>query len=253
MSGSLEGKTIVVTGAAGGLGGAAARLFAEAGARLVLGDLNAAGLRDLERELDDAVVKAVAGDLSRERDARTLIAAAPERLDGLFNVVGISGRSLGDGPAHACELAGWERVLAVNLTSAFLCCKHAVPRMQEGGGGSIVNLGSVLGLGGHPLFATHAYAASKGGLIVLTRAMAATYARDGIRCNVLCPGLVRTPMSSRAQTNSEIQAALPDLQPLTGDLLSPKAIAEAALFLLSEASAALTGVVLPVDAGWTLR
>src|SRR5439155_13684846 len=115
-----------------------------------------------------------------------------------------------------CTVEGWDFVLETNLKSVFLCCKFAVPHMRdEGSGGAIVNVSSVLGLVGDPLFATHAYAASKGGILALTRAMAVTYAPDRIRVNALCPGLIRTPMSERAANDPEIQAALPRLQPLT--------------------------------------
>jgi meso-butanediol dehydrogenase / (S,S)-butanediol dehydrogenase / diacetyl reductase len=108
-------------------------------------------------------------------------------------------------------------VLEANLRSVFVYCKHAVPLLRAAGGGAIVTVSSVLGLvGGDRDFATHAYAAAKAGVIGLTRAMAATYARDGIRCNVVCPGLIETPMSRRAQEDSRIRARLPELQPLTG-------------------------------------
>ena len=258
MAGRLEGKSIVITGAAGGIGSSAARLFAAEGARLTLGDLDGAALASVATELRAAghAPTVHTGDLTREEAARGLMKAALSaygRLDGLFNVAGISGRRFGDGPVDACTVEGWEKVLSVNLKGAFLCCKYAIPAMREAGGGSIVNLSSVLGLGGHELFSTHAYAASKGGLVALTRSMAATYAREGIRCNVICPALVRTPMSARAQDDETILEALPDLQPLTGDFLAPEDVANAALFLASDESAAITGVVLPVDAGWRLR
>jgi NAD(P)-dependent dehydrogenase (short-subunit alcohol dehydrogenase family) len=136
----------------------------------------------------------------------------------------------------------------------FLVCKHAVPALRARGGGSVINLSSVLALvGGDDDFATHAYAASKGGIVALTRAMAVTYARDGIRCNVLCPGLIETPMSRRAQADPSIVARLPELQPLTGAFGRAQDVASAALFLASAASGFVTGAVLPIDGGWTAR
>src|SRR5438046_2019930 len=120
--------------------------------------------------------------------------------------------------------------------SVFLCCKHAIPLMRRSGGGSIINTASVLGLVGHELFDAHAYAAAKGGVIALTRAMAIRYAAEQIRVNVLCPGLIRTGMSRRAQEDATILAAMPELQPLTGDFGAPEDVAEAAVFLASDAS-----------------
>jgi NAD(P)-dependent dehydrogenase (short-subunit alcohol dehydrogenase family) len=112
----------------------------------------------------------------------------------------------------------------------------------------------VLGLvGGDEDFATHAYAASKGGIVSLSRAIAVTYAPQRVRCNVLCPGLVRTAMSRRAQDDPRIAARLPELQPLAGDFLEPEDVAQAALFLASPASRFVTGAVVPVDAGWTAQ
>ena len=176
------------------------------------------------------------------------------RLDAIFNAAGISGRRFGDGPVAECTEEGWHAVIDANLTSVFLCCKHAVAAMLEGDGGAIVNLGSVLGLvGGDEHFATHAYAASKGGIVALTRAIASSYAPRGIRANVVAPGLIRTRMSLRAQEDPAILADLPRLQPLTGDFGAPEDVAEAALYLASDAAAFVTGVVLPVDAGWTAR
>ncbi len=120
------------------------------------------------------------------------------RLDGAFNGAGISGRRYGDGPVDECTEEGWDTVLEANLKSVYWCCRHEVAALRAAGaGGSIVNLSSVLALvGGDGDFATHAYAASKGAIVSLTRAMAVTYAAERIRCNVLAPGLIATPMSS---------------------------------------------------------
>ena len=186
LDGSLTGKVAVVTGAAGGIGGAVAAAFAEAGAEVVA----------LDREQADVSV-----------------ADEVERVDVLFNGVGISGRRLGDGPVDECTEIAWDTVLATNLKSIFLCSKHAVPLLRAAGGGAIVNLTSIHGLvGGDADFATHAYAASKAGIVGLTRAMAVHYAREEIRCNAIAPGLIRTPMSQRAQNDPGILARLSDLQ-----------------------------------------
>ncbi|HKF14970.1 MAG TPA: SDR family oxidoreductase [Gaiellaceae bacterium] len=215
----------VVTGARGGIGSATVRAFEEAG-------FTVAGI-----DLDDDPA-AVFGDL--------------DTLDILVCAHGISGRSLGDGPVDTCTEEAWDAVLDANLRSVFVYCKQAIPLLRAAGGGAIVTVSSVLGLvGGDEDFATHAYAASKAGLIGLTRAMAASYAKDAIRCNVVCPGLIETPMSRRAQEDEGIRTRLPDLQPLTGDFGTPEDVAQAALYLGT--AAFVTGAVLTVDGGWTAR
>jgi NAD(P)-dependent dehydrogenase (short-subunit alcohol dehydrogenase family) len=171
-------------------------------------------------------------------------------LDVVVNVVGISGRSLGDGPVHECTDEGWDRVIEVNLRSVFLVCRAAIPLLEAGS--SIVNITSVLGLTGDAsgTFVTHAYAASKGGVISLTRAMAATYASQGIRVNAVAPGLVRSGMSQRAQGNEEVLRVAGARQPLTGPLIEPELVARAIAFLSSPAAEGITGTVLPIDGGW---
>jgi NAD(P)-dependent dehydrogenase (short-subunit alcohol dehydrogenase family) len=176
------------------------------------------------------------------------------RLDILVNVAGGSGRKWGDGPADSCTLAGWDQTLALNLDSVFYCCKYALQAMLSQGRGVIVNVASVLGLvGGDEDFATHAYASSKGAVISLTRSIASYYAPRGIRANVICPSLIATPMSQRAQESEHIRSRLPQLQPLTGNFGSPQDVAHAALYLASDESSFVTGSVLTVDGGWTVR
>ena len=245
--GRLQDKVAIVTGAAGGIGQAAVRRFLEEGARVVALDREEGpSSATLCLQVDVTSAESVAA-------AVTQVEAEFGRLDVLLNVVGASGRRMGDGPVDTCTEAGWDWVLDVNLKSTFLCCKYAVPLLRASGGGSIINTGSVLGLVGHEWFDTHAYAASKGAIIALTRAMAARYARDHIRVNVVCPGLIRTPMSLRAQDDPQVIAALEELQPLTGDFGEPADVAEAALYLAADESRFVTGVVLPVDGGWTAR
>lgn len=261
-SGRLAGKVTIVTGAGSGIGRAAAIRFASEGARVALlsrtpgsGEEAAAEAGRVAGPGGDAVF--VPTDVTVAGQVEGAIQATLQRwgrLDGMFNAAGISGRRYGDGPVADCTEEGWHTTIDANLTSVFLCCKYAVQAMLETGGGSIVNLASVLGLvGGDEHFATHAYAASKGGIVALTRAIAAHYAPRRIRANVIAPGLIRTRMSLRAQGDPEILSELPRLQPLTGDFGSPGDVAEAALYLVSDAASFVTGVVLPVDGGWTTR
>ena len=276
MRGRLVGKVAVVTGAGSGIGRAAAIRFAEEGATVVLlsrsagpgeeaadaartGAAEAAGRRGGAGEGDGrAVAEFVRCDVTVEgqvADAYAGIQRRHGRLDVAFHAAGISGRRFGDGPIDACTEEGWETVIAANLTSIGRCCRHATRLMlAQEWGGSIVNLASVLGMvGGDEGFATHAYAASKGGIISLTRAMATFYAPKRIRANVVAPGLIRTAMSARAQGDAAILARLKHLQPISGDFGTAEDVANAALYLASDEAAFLTGVVLPVDGGWTAQ
>jgi len=211
----------IVTGSRGGIGSATTSAFEDAG-------FEVHGL-----DLDDAF-------------------PALDRIDTLVCAHGISGRRLGDGPVDACTEEGWDAVLDANLRSVFLYAKRAIPLLRANGGGSIVTVSSALGLvGGDRDFATHAYAASKSGLIGLTRAMAVTYAPEGIRCNVVAPGLIETPMSARAQSDPGIRARLAHLQPLTGWFGAPEDVARACLYLAT--APFVTGAVLSVDGGWTAQ
>jgi meso-butanediol dehydrogenase/(S,S)-butanediol dehydrogenase/diacetyl reductase len=214
-------KTAVVTGSRGGIGSATVRALEEAG----------------------CAVHGVDKD-----DAWPELA----RLDALVCAHGMSGRGLGDGPVDTCTEEAWDAVLDTNLRSVFLYCKRAIPALRAAGGGAIVTVSSSLGLvGGDDDFATHAYATSKAALIGLTRAMAVTYAKESIRCNVICPGLIATPMSSRVQDDPRIRARLADLQPLTGDFGRPEDVAAAAVYLAT--APFVTGAVLTVDGGWTAK
>jgi NAD(P)-dependent dehydrogenase (short-subunit alcohol dehydrogenase family) len=230
----------LVTGACGGIGGAAAVAFREAGFEVVGAD----------RESGTDVT----ADVATTEGARCAVEAAVERgsLRVVFTAHGISGRDLGDGPVAECTEEGWDAVLNANLRSTFLVCKHAVPKLAEAGGGAIVTLGSVLGLvGGDADFDTVAYAASKAGIVGLTRAIAVRYAGQGIRANVVAPGLIETAMSRRVQEDPRIRDRLGELQPLTGDFGQPEDVARAALYLAQ--AEFVTGTVLVVDGGWTAK
>ena len=257
MSQRLAGKVALVTGAGGGIGRATAQLFAAEGARVAVLDIDRAGGADTAEAIhlagDTAIF--VQTDMIRADQVESAVRQTVDlygRLDVIFNGAGGSGRRWGDGPVADCTEEGWEKTLALNLKSVFLGCKFAIPEMLKAAGGAIVNLASVLGLvGGDADFGTHAYAASKGGVIALTRAIAAYYAPQRIRANVICPSLIATAMSQRAQSDPAIRARLPTLQPLTGDFGQPGDVAHAALYLASDEAQFVTGAVLAVDGGWT--
>lgn len=255
----MEGKVVFVTGVASGIGQAAAQVFAGAGAAVVGIDLDIhQGQTTLDAvHADGGRGLFIPADVTQASHVEAAVAQAVSafgRIDAAFNVVGASGRRHGDGPVHLCTEAGWDWTMDVNLKSMYLCCKHLVAHMLEQGGGSIVNLASVLGMvGGDEDFGTHAYAASKGAVISLTRSMASYYAPHGIRANVICPGLIATAMSRRAQESDHIRHRLKTLQPLTGDFGQAEDVARAALYLASDQAAFVTGTVLTVDGGWTVR
>lgn len=255
---ALTDKIAIVTGGGSGIGRATVQLFAAEGAQVIILDIDADSAAQTLASLNGPYHAS-----SRILDATDApqVASAIEsvvndygRIDVLVNVAGGSGRKWGDGPADSCTIDGWHKTIALNLDSLFYYCKYALQVMLPRRQGVIVNISSVLGLvGGDEDFATHAYAASKGGIISLTRSIASYYAPRGIRANVICPGLIATPMSQRAQESEHIRARLSQLQPLTGDFGSPQDVAQAALYLASDVSSFVTGAVLTVDGGWTVR
>jgi NAD(P)-dependent dehydrogenase (short-subunit alcohol dehydrogenase family) len=196
-------------------------------------------------------------DVRDEAAVRSAVAACIEqfgRIDALFNVAGISARSAGDGPLHECKSAAWDEVMDVNAKGTFLMCREVLGLWtRTAQAGVILNCGSVLAR--HPQrdhFATAGYAASKGAIEAMSVAAAAYYAPSGIRINVIAPGLVRTPMSARAQANPQITEFMKHKQPLTKDLLSAEDIAKTACFLLRNDSSPITGQIVTVDGGWTV-
>lgn len=254
----LAGKTLVVIGGTTGLGLSAARAFLAAGAQgiVVTGrheETAAAALRELG---PSAALHS--GDAADPTHATAAIALARKRFggfDALYHVAGGSGRRMGDGPLHEITDDGVPATFSLNLYSLIYSNRAAVQQfLAQGTGGAILNMGSVLGWSPSPhYFATHLYAAAKSAIIGFTKSAAAYYAPQGIRFNVLAPGLVETPMARRAAGDEKILAFIRTKQPLDGGRIGRAGDCDgAAVYLLSDAARFVTGQVLAIDGGWTV-
>jgi len=258
MSGRLQNRVCLITGSSG-IGAATARLAAGEGASVFVVSRDEDSCRALEEEIGCGYYVA---DLTRAGEVAEAVEsclARRDRIDALFNVAGISGRSYGDGPIHECAESGWDITIETNLKSVYLMCRAVIrqileqPAGQNGLRGVVLNMASVLAFAPEPVFfATHAYAASKSAIIGLTKAMAAYYAPSKIRVNAIAPALVRTPMSQRAQQNPDLLEFIKTKQPLSEDLIEADDVARAAVFLLSDDARNITGEVMSVDAGWRM-
>lgn len=247
----LKNRVALVTGMAMGIGEGIAELFAAEGAAVIGFDINEQGGMATRRRIQAKGGQCLfrAADVSSEKDVQAAVEAARDEfgaIDVLINVVGIASEA----PAHEMELADWDRILRVNLTSMFLTSKHVLPGMLALGHGSIVHITSVqalMGFCGYP----H-YAASKGGIISLTRQMAREYAAHKIRVNCIAPGTVETPLNvevlSRARDPEALRAAWEKMHPI-GRLGQPIDIAYGALYLACDESSWVTGQCLVIDGG----
>ncbi len=245
-------EVLLITGSSG-IAAAVARLWAAEDSVFVFG-INEKECRSLADELDGGYA---VGDVRDEAAVQRAIAECLDRfgrINALMNVAGISARSLGDGPLHQCKSEAWDTVMDVNTKGTFLMCREVLGSWTKNHqAGVILNTGSVLAR--HPQrehFATAAYAASKGAIEAMSIAAAAYYAPENIRINVIAPGLVHTPMTARAQANSEISKYMVHKQPLRKGMLTADDVAKTACFLLRPESSPITGQILNVDAGWTV-
>lgn len=246
-------KVALVTGAASGIGAAAARIFAAHGERVVVSDMNESGGQATAARITGADGEAifVRADVSVAADVQALVSTTVEnfgRLDHAFNNAGIEGEQ-----APLAEIAedDWDRLIGINLRGVWLCMRAEIPAMLERGGGAIVNNASVAGLVGFA--GAGAYTASKHGVVGLTRAAALDYAQLGLRVNAVCPGIIDTPMVARAvEGNPELAAGLKAGEPI-GRLGTPEEIGEAAYWLCSDAASFMTGQAVAVDGGFTAQ
>jgi NAD(P)-dependent dehydrogenase (short-subunit alcohol dehydrogenase family) len=235
----LERKVCVITGAAGGIGSASAHRFMEEGATVVGVDLADDSPGDLALACDVTDEDAVAGLYSRVREQYG-------RIDVLFNNVGIS--PLDDASVLETELAAWQRVQDVNLTSVFLCCKHGIPHLLETGGGSVINTASFVATMGAAT-SQISYTASKGGVLALTRELGVEFARRNVRVNALCPGPVDTPLLRDLYAHDPEAAARRLVHVPMGRFADAIELANAALFLASDESSYITASTFLVDGG----
>jgi NAD(P)-dependent dehydrogenase (short-subunit alcohol dehydrogenase family) len=255
MAHRLQHKRCLIVGGTTGLGRAAARRFLEEGATLMIAGRSAEnGAAALAELASLGTVGFVICDAADSACVDALLVETHERLGGLdvlYHVAGISGRRHGDGPLHACTDAGWQATIDANLKSVFLTNRAAVRHFLRDGRGVILNMASVLAFAPAPrYFDTCAYAATKGGIVAMSREAAARYAPDGIRINVLAPGLIDTPMAARAVADAAIGRYLRSKQPLAQGPGKPEECADAAVFLCSDEARLITGAVLTVDGGW---
>lgn len=247
----LQGKSILVTGAASGIGAAAARLFAAEGARLTLIDRDAAGVEAVAAETG---ALAYSADIADPQSMTGAVAAAVARWGGLsaaFNNAGVEQRGAMMVPIADYPLDDFDRVLGINLRGLMASMQAELPALIAGGGGAIVNTASILGHLGAPGMA--AYSASKHGVIALTKVAALDHARAGVRVNALLPGAVATPMlTDRAFPNNPGYEAFAKASCPMGRLATPSEIAEAAAWLLSDRASFVTGASLVVDGGFSV-
>ena len=253
----LHDKRIVIIGGTAGMGLSAALAFIEEGAKVVVVGLNSENSKSAASQLKENGVVLTA-DATQEETAIKAIQTCTEQLggfDGLYHVAGGSGRKFGDGPLHEMTLEGWQYTLQLNLTSLMLSNRAAIQLfLRQKQPGVILNMGSVLGFSPSPkYFTTHAYAAAKSAVIGFSKSIAAYYAPENIRVNVIAPALIETPMSQRAAKDETIVAFLKTKQPLDGGRVGlPEDTDGAATFLLSDHSRFITGQVISVDGGWSI-
>lgn len=254
----LESKVALITGGGSGIGRACAEMFAREGARVAVSDISLeraqATTQFVTSHGGDAI--AISGDVSVGDDAQNMVSATVEKfgkLDVLVNSAGVSARNampIGSSPEEV-----WDKVIDVNLKGTYMVSWHAMPEMAKSGGGSIINLSSIMGLVGYPVGmggGFNPYNPSKGGVLQFTRNLAIDSASKNVRVNCICPGYVETDLTSALTKDAEALSRLETLHPI-GRLGQPEEIAYAALYLASDESGFVTGTPLVVDGGYTAQ
>jgi NAD(P)-dependent dehydrogenase (short-subunit alcohol dehydrogenase family) len=239
MAGRLEGKVCVITGAASGIGAESARLFATEDARVVGVDVSPGSEGELALEADVTDEEQVRAMYARVRDELG-------RIDVLFNNAGINPPD--DTTVTETDLEAWQRVQDVNVRGVFLCCKHGIPHLLEGGGGSVINTASFVAVMGAAV-SQISYTASKGAVLALSRELGVEFARRGVRVNALCPGPINTPLLQELFASDPERAARRLVHLPMGRFGEPGEIASAALFLASDDSSYITASTFMVDGG----
>ena len=252
MAERLRGRVAFISGAGMGIGREAAVLFAEERARVIVADIDEKAAKETVARVESVGGEAfaVVGDVAVEGDVARMVAEGADRFGAVHVLYANAGVLWKDRDRSVLETDGqwWDRVVAINLKSVFWVTKHGIPHLRRAGGGAIVLMGSVSALVGFTR-AQDAYTAAKGGLISLTKSLAIQFAGDGIRCNIIHPGIVDTPLQAPYLTDElrrEFQSGIP-----LGRIARPREIAAVALFLASDESSYMTGAELVVDGGFT--
>lgn len=244
----FENKVVIVTGGSFGIGKATAIAFAKRGAKVVIADWieDDSTLKEIQSGNGSAIF--VKCDVSKNADVVELVKQTIEtfgRLDIAVNNAGIEGITA---PTHECTEENWDKTININLKGVWLCMKHEITHMLKQGKGAIVNTASIAGLIGFP--GLPAYVVSKHGLIGLTKTAALENAKQGIRINAVCPGVIRTPMVDRiTEKDKTVEKKYEDMEPV-GRMGEPEEVAEAIIWLCSDAASFVTGHAMAVDGGW---
>ena len=243
----LAGQVAVVTGGGSGIGRAAAEILADAGATVAVADIDEASATGVAAAIGHAATghRLDVADGAAVKSEIDAIAAAHGRLDILVNSAGIAYRE----PSETLSQSDWDRVMGVNLTGSFLCAQAAAVHMLPRNRGSIINVASIMGFVGNPLYANLAYHTSKGGVVNMTRTLAVEWAARGVRVNAIAPCFVRTRLTEKLFSAPAMERSITRLTPM-GRIAEPDDMAGAILYLAAPASAMVTGHILAVDGGW---